>query len=70
MTTEIYISRILNVRYPHKDIKYQIKNKEVAGGTVTSKKGRDIMLTLQAILIGLAIHITSKIVDVIVDAIN
>jgi hypothetical protein len=42
----------------------------VAAVTVTSKKGRDIMLTLQAILIGLAIHITSKIVDVIVDAIN
>lgn len=46
------------------------KNKEVAAVTATSKKGRDIMLTLQAILIGLAIHITSKIVDVIVDAIN
>ena len=48
----------------------RLKNKEVAGGTATSKKGRDIMLTLQTILIGLAIHITSKIVDVIVDAIN
>jgi hypothetical protein len=46
------------------------KNKEVTAPPVTSKKGRDIMLTLQAILIGLAIHITSKIVDVIVDAIN
>lgn len=50
--------------------KHQKKNKEMTGGTVTSKKGRDIMLTLQTILIGLAIHITSKIVDVIVDAIN
>ena len=46
------------------------KNKEVTVPPATSKKGRDIMLTLQAILIGLTIHITSKIVDVIVDAIN
>lgn len=70
MTIIVGISIILNVRYPNKGIKHWIKNKEVTAPPVTSKKGRDIMLTLQAILIGLTIHITSKIVDVIVDAIN
>lgn len=70
--TKNLIDYIPSVRYYYFSLKTtdKAKNKEVTVTAATSKKGRDIMLTLQAILIGLTIHITSKIVDVIVDAIN
>lgn len=72
MTTEIYVSRILNVKYPNiKSIKYWIKNKEVTGRTVTSKKGRDIMLVLlQHALIGSATFCVQQLIKIALDAIK
>lgn len=68
MTTEIYISRMLNVRYPHKDIKYQIKNKEVTVTAATSKKGRDIMLLF--ILKSSAAYCIQQLIKIALDAIK
>jgi hypothetical protein len=68
MTTEIYVSRILNIRYPL--VKYKIldKNKEVAAVTATSKKGRDIMLLF--ILKSSAAYCIQQLIKIALDAIK
>lgn len=72
MTTKIYISKILNVRYPNiKSIKYWIKNKEVTVTAVTSKKGRDIMLVLlQHVLIGSATFCVQQLIKIALKSIK
>lgn len=71
MTTKIYISRILNVRYPLIKCEILNKNKEVAVTAATSKKGRDIMLVLlQHVLIGSATFCVQQLIKIALDAIK